>query len=301
MVKKMTKSKMFTPRHLAALARNLADANKSNACLHGLHQQLMREAALGVSANAQKFGRKNRQRCWGSSVEKTRVLSSLLGQIAQGLGNPVPRVFRPNTTKRFTITADANEKGWGAQMLLEGREIATCADIWEPHEKEQHITHREALASARGVHTLYNKVNPGSHLHIQTDATSTAWAWRKGSRKPGMNTKIARVLCLLQSKGIYVTAAHISGVSNRRADWLSRNPDAKNYQLDKRWFLHACQRLQIFQTVDLFALARNKQTEKYCSWRTDPKSLGNAWHLHWGGQVNWLNPPWECIPRALQK
>jgi hypothetical protein len=82
---------------------------------------------------------------------------------------------------------------------------------------------------------------------------------------------------------------------------LSRNPDNKNYQLDRTWFLKICQRLKIFPTVDLFASARNKQIPKYCSWRIDPKSLGNAWQLNWGGQVNWLNPPWECVQRALQK
>jgi hypothetical protein len=286
MVQKISKSTKFIPRHLAALAGNLGDANKSNACLHGLHQQLMREAALGVSANAQKFGRANYHRCWGSSVEKSRVLPSLLKHIAHSLRKPIARIFRPSNSRQYTITTDASDTGWGAQLLESKTEIGTCADIWEPHEKTLHITHREALASAKGVQILASRMDPGSALHIQTDATSTAWAWRKGSRKPGMNTQISQTLCLLQRRRIYVTSAHISGLSNRRADWLSRNPDNKNYQLDRTWFLKICQRLKIFPTVDLFASARNKQIPKYCSWRIDPKSLGNAWQLNWGGQVN---------------
>ena len=67
-------------------------------------------------------------------------------------------------------------------------------------------------------------------------------------------------------------------------------------------FHRVCLHLQEFPQLDLFANRRNRQTNRYCSWREDPKSQGNAWQLDWGawGTV-WLNPPWELVGRALTK
>ena len=133
---------------------------------------------------------------------------------------------------------------------------------------------------------------------IQTDATSTAWPWTKGSKKRGMNDMIQQVLGEAAKKRIFVRAEHIPGVQNKRADWLSRNPDPKNYHLKQEV---VCQEVQAFPELDLFANRNNRQTKRFCSWRDDRMSEGNAWKKNWGPQLNWLNPPWEVIPRALDK
>ena len=51
MLRKAIKGNNFVPTHVAALAGNLLDAQRSNAALHGLPQQIMRAAARGVQAN----------------------------------------------------------------------------------------------------------------------------------------------------------------------------------------------------------------------------------------------------------
>ena len=53
--------------------------------------------------------------------------------------------------------------------------------------------------------------------------------------------------------------------------------------------------------MDLFASKLNKKCKKYCSWRVDKDSLGNAWDITWTGQLYWINPPWELISRVLTK
>lgn len=94
---------------------------------------------------------------------------------------------------------------------------------------------------------------------------------------------------------------HIPGKDNKRADYLSRQPDAKNYRLNPEIFLTMCKRFHYWPQLDLFANRQNRQTQQYCSWRLDLKSKGNAFQVHWGKQANWLNPPWELISTCLNK
>jgi hypothetical protein len=56
-----------------------------------------------------------------------------------------------------------------------------------------------------------------------------------------------------------------------------------------------------YPEVDLFASKANRQCKKYCSWRADISSLGNAFHLDWHNKKGWMNPPWDIIPQCLQK
>ena len=159
-----------------------------------------------------------------------------------------------------------------------------------------------ALASSLGVQHLIKKIYQGANLLIKVDATSTCWAWRKGSKIMGLNTPIKEALTMTSKKNIFVQAEHIPGPTNTRADWLSRHADPKNYRLNPEVFKMVCKHFHTIPTVDLFASRKNRQTQKFCSWREDPKSLGNAWELDWGRHSPvWLNPPWEMVHRALIK
>ena len=199
------------------------------------------------------------------------------------------------------LRTDTSDRGWGTQLCRNCIEIKACAQEWERKEKNLHITHREALASAKAVHFMLPHIAQGSSLKIETDASSTAWCWTKGSKIPGMNSAIRAAAVAAATKKIFVTAAHIPGCTNTRADWLSRNPDPKNYRLNPQIFHKICHVLGFHPEVDLFSNRHNSQVKQFCSWRVDPKSLGNAFAIKWTGKKCWLNPPWEMIPRCLQK
>ena len=62
-----------------------------------------------------------------------------------------------------------------------------------------------------------------------------------------------------------------------------------------------CHHHRYWPQLDLFANRKNRQTPKFCSWRVDKKSQGNAWDQNWGLSRNWLNPPWNLVGRALRK
>jgi hypothetical protein len=155
---------------------------------------------------------------------------------------------------------------------------------------------RSALASALAVQTLMTKIPKGCRLKLETDAVSTAFAWKKGSKLPAMNGNIAPQVKALCERGVFVEPRHIPGTTNKRADWLSRNPDPKNYRLNPEVFQAACKHFRIRPEVDLFANRSNRQCQQYASWRADMKSMGNAFQLNWGTFTAWINPPWELIP-----
>ena len=301
--KHQLKSQKTTPRYLASLAGNLIDATKSNAGLQGLPQQLMKAAAQAVQVNYKAQGHWDKRKCWNTSTWKDKIpnLQVILKECLAGLQQPIHRTFRSQDNQVWTLQTDASDRGWGASLTLKGQERGTCAQVWGPHHQALHITHREALASALAVENMIHLIPAGTKVTLQTDATSTAWGWKKGSKNRAMNNIIAPAVKALHMKNIHPTAEHIPGQTNRRADWLSRNPDPKNYQLDTKIYNQMCRKYKFHPEVDLFATKWNKQCKQYCSWRLDRKSLGNAFQLQWTQHKYWLNPPWEMINKVLDK
>ena len=113
-------------------------------------------------------------------------------------------------------------------------------------------------------------------LTIQADATSTVSTWNKGSKIIGINQHITTELTILTQKGVLVRSKHIAGITNTRADYLSRQPDAKNYRLNPDVFREMCAKHQYWPDLELFANKKNKQTKRFCSMRVDRASQGNA-------------------------
>ena len=172
---------------------------------------------------------------------------------------------------------------------------------WTDEHREWHSTHREALATHLAIQHLGQKIPPGVRLILKTDSTPVCWAWRQGTTNRRINALTAWAVQFLHQRKIHPTAEHIAGRLNRRADYLSRNPDPKNYQLLPSIFATICNKLRVSPEIDIFASKENHQLPSYCSWRNDRNSQGNAFHLTWSGKILWANPPWELIPRFLQK
>ena len=313
--KHQLKSNVTTPYHLASLAGKLLDSNKSNTALTGLPQQIMRLAGKLAARTAYFNPQLTLKQAWRKSTAKTALqqhtqptsqaappppLQRTLQTALQALQQPVPRVFR-SSQQPLTMQTDASEKAWGATLIKDKHELATSADVWTTRQSALHITHRECLATALALSHMERLLPPNSHLHVQTDSMATALAWKNGSKNTIMNHIVRPCLMRLHAKGIFTTAEHIPGTTNRRADWLSRNPDPKNYQLDQSLFKRICHRHNFWPTIDLFASRHNRQLQRYCSWRMDRKSQGNALQLDWAKERGWMNPPWDLIPQCLQK
>jgi hypothetical protein len=301
MIKHQMKANTCTASHVAALAGNLGDAAKSNMAIQGLPQQIMRKAAQALKYIRTQRREKQLKKHWYISTKKPEGLKELLQKTLQHIQQPTPRIIRPSNNKVYTLRTDACNTGWGAQLCLNGKETHTCAQKWDKQELQLHITHQEAKASALAVEYLLRYIQHGSKLQIETDATSTAYSWKKGSKLEKMNLEISKMVTKLAQKRIHTETKHIPGVTNKRADWLSRNTDPKCYRLLPEIFNTACKHFHYKPTVDLFASRDNKQVDRFCSWRVDKKSLGNAFGIKWTQEKCWLNPPWELITKCLQK
>ena len=299
--KHQMKGTRFQPKNLAALAGTLIDLTKGVTNLQGLPQRVMQFAGRGAAVNAKRHPQASRQQCWGKTLPKAAGLQRLLQQCLTVLQAPISRVLRPSRRDKWTITSDSSDYAWGAQLCHNDREIATCSLPWDPMHRRLHITHKEATASAQALQHFLHLIPPGAQVKILSDAISTVWSWRKGSKILSMNTAIAQSLTEAALKKVHVTSDHIPGTLNRRADWLSRHPDPKNYQLDRETFLKVCRHFRFFPNVDLFASRANKQCKQFCSWRTDPQSLGNAFQAPWNKFWGWMNPPWELMPQCIQQ
>ena len=350
MTKKQAQGNTYIPKHMAQLAGTLIDLTRSNIRLRGLPQQVMRQVARGVHLNKQYLQRVTRSRQswnhrgwtpgprlpWQLSLGKPKELKKILMEVKVALQEPVPHLFRGHLPckqghHQWRLQSDACETGWGAVLIKNNMEVATVAQPWEPRHLNKHITHLEAMASAKAVDTLLKYIPARTSVTLQVDASSTMWAWIKGSKIQGINQPINKAQVMATQKGVHIQAEHIQGIKNKRADYLSRNTDPKNYQLEPEVFRKVCNHFKEFPVLDLFANRQNRQTNKYCSWRADAKSVGNAWEVDWAtgvvsrappGEISrvtrsrqsqkvprprhflgtcWLNPPWELAARALTK
>ena len=299
-VRKCLKGHKTPPRFVAKVAGMLLDQAKGNPALHGYPQQLMRLAAQMASFHNNPQA-KNVYQAWNAPQHKTELTQELLDESLRCLQQTTPKVFRATSNLRYLLSTDASDLGWGASLSLEGKEIKSAGLMWTRNQQHLHSTHKEALATSLAMKFLLPFVPEGCTLELQTDSLSTMWLWNKGSRIRSLTNTIWRQVQAIHKKKIFCVARHVPGVTNRRADWLSRNSDPKNYRLRPAVFRDVCHHFQCHPTVDLFASRRNKQLPRFCSWRVDPQSLGSAWDLHWGQELGWCNPPWELIPAVLDK
>ena len=54
--------------------------------------------------------------------------------------------------------------------------------------------------------------------------------------------------------------------------------------------------------IDRFATANNHQCPRFNSrYRSPGMEAMDAWSQDWSRDHNWLNPPWSCIARCLEK
>ena len=101
---------------------------------------------------------------------------------------------------------------------------------------------------------------------------------------------------------ILLTAQHLPGVENVRADTESRvMRDRSDCMLNPRFF----QRIQAHfphLEVDLFATRLTYQLPRFYSWRPDPLAEAtDAFLQDWRQVKGYANPPWNLVGRVLSK
>ena len=104
------------------------------------------------------------------------------------------------------------------------------------------------------------------------------------------------------SRNIWLSAAHIPGLTNVEADKASRKFNDRT-----EWQLNPCMFDKITQIwkrpeIDMFASRINYQFKPFASWKPDPEAQAiNAFTLNWHDKYMWILPPFSLMSDVLKK
>ena len=197
------------------------------------------------------------------------------------------------------LYCDASLTGWGS-WTSEGKE---AFGAWSAEEAVLHINVLEGLSVLFAFKCFY-KSTYNSSILVRSDNTSVvAYINKQGGTGCSSLCDIALELwdfCV--SRNISISASHLSGVKNVRADKLSRMEHSDHsYFLCQDVFDAVADTLDFSLAVDCFASRLNFKIPKFISHYYDPLSFWvNAFSLAWSDKV-YLFPPIPVIHRVLDK
>ena len=96
-----------------------------------------------------------------------------------------------------------------------------------------------------------------------------------GTKNPELMQISKEIKEFLLRQGITITAEHLPGNLNCKADWESRHQkNSSEWKLDPLILSKLCQILGKKSQTDLFISRLSDQLPSYFSWKPDPNSLG---------------------------
>ena len=194
------------------------------------------------------------------------------------------------------IETDASGYGWGA--WLDGD---CAAGVWDSYTSHQPSNYRELLAIILALRAFAPQVS-NKRVQILTDNIScVAYINHLGGPSTQL-TRLARSLWTTAYElGIDLSAKHLAGKLNVRADYLSRAVCPQEWMIHPELFRYIDNHFGP-HTIDRFASFRTAQLPRYNSRLYDPATEAvDAMAQHWGHENNFVNAPFSMLPRILDK
>ena len=209
-----------------------------------------------------------------------------------------PRTFSPFSAS-LSLVSDASLSGWGAWSSAGENVFGN----WSSEESTWHINVLELKAVLFAFQCLFRNTFNTSILIRSDNTTVVAYINKHGGTTSKVLCDLALELwafCL--HRDLCIFASHISGVSNDRADELSRRSSSEHsYYLLQDSFDTMCDALSFPLTLDCFASRLNNKLSKFISRFMDPSSsLVDAFSFSWSDNV-YLFPPVPIIFKVLNK
>ena len=197
------------------------------------------------------------------------------------------------------LFCDASLSGWGC-WSSDGRETF---GTWSAEERDLHINELEFTAVLFAFRCFFRSTYNCSILVHSDSSTVVAYINKQGGTASTSLCELALTLwdfCV--SRTIMLSAAHVPGVSNTRADRLSRMVDTDHsYTLSSDCFRDLCTKVPMRLKVDCFASRLNFKLKKFFSRYRDPLASGvDAFTIRWVDNV-YLFPPFPVISRVITK
>ncbi|XP_069613359.1 uncharacterized protein [Ranitomeya imitator] len=159
------------------------------------------------------------------------------------------------------LTTDASPKGWGAHL---GEDWVQ--GLWSLSEQDSSSNLKELLAVKHALNRFLVPLQ-GRHVRLLSDNRVTvAYINRQGGTRSSTLMEVANhIFQVAEVHLLSLTALHIKGSINTKADYLSRNMLRQG-----EWSLNPAIFSQIIQLwgcpeIDLFANRGNKKLHQFCS------------------------------------
>lgn len=207
--------------------------------------------------------------------------------------------IRPHKVK-YTCFTDASFSGWGSHDIDTDR---TASGRWNLKERKFSINYLELLAVFYALQSLYSLIR-NAHIAVQSDNVSAVWYINDmgGMTSVDMDHLASDIWNWCLSRDIMLSASYVPGVSNVRADFLSRHfSDATEWMLKRQIFVRICN--QFFRPeMDLFASRMNYQIDTFVSWFPEPGAYRNdAFSFSWSNLSPYIFPPFNMVGRVISK
>ena len=199
----------------------------------------------------------------------------------------------------YILTTDASKQGWGAVFGTH-----STGGLWAAYESHNHINYLEFLAVFLGLQ-VFCRSHRDTHIRLMIDnTTAVAVVNHMGtSHSDALNALAKEVWLWCISRNIWISAAHIAGKSNERADLESRqNKTETEWMLNKSILSGALMQFEFTPEIDLFASRLNAQFTRYVAYGPDPgASAIDAFSIDWSNLNFYAFPPFSVIPAVLKK
>ncbi len=206
-------------------------------------------------------------------------------------------LLRPPVDLHLQIETDTSNSGWGAWMGHSN----LCSGPWEKEVSFEHSNFKELLAVYRTLQTLESQVK-NKAVQILSDNVMTVAYLNQLSEHNRLMLELSRtIFAWCSQRNVTLSARHLSGTRNQRADALSRILYRHEWQLHKGIFNYIDHLFGPHQ-VDRFVSETTALLPRYNSMFRDRFSEGvDAFAQNWGQDHNWWNPPFGLIHRVLTK
>ena len=198
----------------------------------------------------------------------------------------------------YELCTDASQTGWGC-WTSDDRE---ACGAWSSSEALLHSNVLEFRAVFFGFQCFYRSVSDCGILIRSDNSTVVAYINKQGGTVARLCDQALELWEFCVSRGITIQASHLSGVSNVRADRLSRVLHTEHsYELSSEAFDTVVGRLSFPLKIDCFASRLDYKIDPYYSRYYDPFSSGvDAFTFEWTDNV-YLFPPVPIIDRVISK
>jgi hypothetical protein len=289
--KKIKRQEPANCKKLGALTGSLnflrAQIPRASLYLRGLHSELTR----GVRSSG-----------WsGSFTMRTAALSEIRFWLLNVNCN-TPYCFIPRVSQA-TLTTDASEPGWGAELCIGNARFDTFG-FYSQADLLSSSNQRETEAVLRAI-LFFRPLFRANNIHAMTlrsDNAATVCNIQRQGAGLALLKQTRAIFSALMKLDIRVRVMHLPGAKNVHVDALSRMEVTGDYSLKREVFRRGVEALGVTPTIDLFAHAENAQLPRFASLpgpRQGTACALDAFTVDWTGETPYAFPPVQLVPEVL--